>query len=403
MLTRNSDSQATPRVGGKAVIALFVLSLFSFVAESQLTQHVQTKLGFRQPYFLFYLVHSFFAIIFPLHLLYLLATTDYTTVSLVKGLGFAIANHLDPGSSSKNSNFPYYKFIRLVLAMTVAITFPALLWFAAISLASMSDVTAIWNTNAFFAYIISVKLFKLHWQPRRLVAVSLATLGVVFVVYGGSKSTPGRGVISNTVKPTFKPSAPLLGCLLTLIASFEYGLYQVLYKIYAALPSDPEVASERRYEQIPEEEESNINSQTGLTSKIPEDVVYPPPFGFHPGLLASMLGFFTLVLLWIPIPILHYTGIEVFRLPQNGATVLAIIGIAVSATAVFMSTQVLLGVWGPVITSVGNLLSIVLMVISDIVFGAGPEVLTVWSLTGSGIIVLAFAVLASDMFKGRSS
>ncbi|KAF8168120.1 hypothetical protein B0H34DRAFT_684272 [Crassisporium funariophilum] len=403
MHTPAPEPQATPRLGGRLAVAIFVFSLIAFVTESQLTQYVQTNLGYRQPFFLFYCVHSSFTIIFPLHLLYLLATTHHTAVSLFKGLTIALTNQLDP--SQQSTHFPKRKFLRLTLALTVGITCPALLWFAAISLASVSDVTAIWNTNAFFAYLISVKLFKLRWEPRRLLAVSLATLGVTIVVYGGSTSSAHdeKDVVSTTATFSFKPSAPLVGNLLTLVASFGYGLYQVLYKIYAALPSDPEVSSERLYQQIPEEEEGIVGTLTGSRGAIPEDAVYPPPFGFHPNLLTSMMGFFTLVLLWIPIPMLHYSGAETFRLPPNGTTVMAITGIAFSGVIFNAGFMVLLGVWGPIIVSVGNLLTIVLMVISDIIFGAGLEALTIWSLLGSGIIVLAFTVLAYDMFTKRSS
>ncbi|KAG7099193.1 hypothetical protein E1B28_001060 [Marasmius oreades] len=48
---------------------------------------------------------------------------------------------------------------------------------------SVTDVTAIWNTNTFFAYVISVKVIGLEWEARRLAAVVLATLGVIAVVY----------------------------------------------------------------------------------------------------------------------------------------------------------------------------------------------------------------------------
>ena len=84
----------------------------------------------------------------------------------------------------------------------------------------------------------------------------------------------------------------------------------------------------------------------------------------------------------------------------------------------------MLGIWGPIIVSVGNLLTIVLVLISDVshptlrfdemetrkliiyllqcIFGAGIDTLTIWSLLGSGGIVLAFGVLAYDMFIKRS-
>lgn len=386
-------------VGGPLAIGLFTASLIAFVTETQLTQYVQTDLGYRQPFFLFYLVHSSFTIIFPLHLLYLLATTEYTAISLFKGLRFAITNHLIPDKSPTTVKFPYYKFFRLAMILTVGITFPALLWFAAVSLASVSDVTAIWNTNAFFAYLISVKLFKLRWEARRLVAVSLATLGVIAVVYGGTTTSTKKGTTSDFV---FKPTAPLFGNLLTLVASFGYGLYQVLYKIYAALPSDPEVVSDGLYQEVSGEDGIRGPDPNHDLGSIQEDAVYPPPFGFHPNLLTSVMGFFTFILLWIPIPFLHYSGAEIFRLPPNFFTVLSISGIALGGVVFNAGFMVLLGIWGPIIVSVGNLLTIVLVLISDCVFGSGTDTLTIWSLLGSGGIVLAFGVLAYDMFTKRS-
>jgi hypothetical protein len=59
----------------------------------------------------------------------------------------------------------------------------------------------------------------------------------------------------------------------------------------------------------------------------------------------------------------------------------------------------LLGVWGPIIVSVGNLLTIVLVFLSDVFFGAGIKSVTLWSSIGSSVIVAAFAVLAYDMFR----
>ena len=165
-----------------------------------------------------------------------------------------------------------------------------------------------------------MKLFKLKWEARRLVAVSFATLGVIAVVYGGTTTTTKKVTTSGFV---FKPSAPLLGNLMTLVASFGYGLYQVLYKIYAALPSDPEVVSEGLYQEISREDSHDLGSTQ-------EDTVYPPPFGLHPNLLTSLMGFFTFILLWIPIPFLHYSGAEIFKLPPNFFTALTISGIALS-------------------------------------------------------------------------
>jgi drug/metabolite transporter (DMT)-like permease len=201
---------------------------------------------------------------------------------------------------------------------------------------SISDVTAIWNTNAFFAYLISVKAFSLKWQPIRLVAVSFATLGVVAVVYGGSTSSPPTADASvkatDPRKDPIQPRAPLVGDLLTLIASVGYGLYQVLYKKYIAMPFDPETKIDDTvsYTQIPEEPPTEFETPADLpdVSLGVQGVVYPPPFGLYPNLVTSGIGLCTLLVLWVPLPILHVLGAEPFSLPTNLTTVAVIAGIA---------------------------------------------------------------------------
>ena len=173
MHTRTSNSLSTQHVGGGLAVALFVFTLIAFVVESQLTQVSPARnchhlvryiyliasivcsddarlstailylVSFVRPLNKIstetarsYLVHSAFAIIFPLHILYLLVTTDYTAAALLKGLSIAITNHLSPGHKSTGSKLPRAKFLRLVLGLTIGITYPALLWFSAVSLAS---------------------------------------------------------------------------------------------------------------------------------------------------------------------------------------------------------------------------------------------------------------------------
>ncbi|KAF8078643.1 hypothetical protein FPV67DRAFT_1557902 [Lyophyllum atratum] len=398
--------EAAPRLGGRYAIALFVFTLLAFVLESQLTQYVQTTLAYRQPFFLFYIVHSAFSIIFPLHFLYLTAVCNHSASSLWSGLSIAITDHLAPLERSGSKKSPLLLFLRLALACTAGITFPALLWFAAISLASISDVTAIWNTNAFFAYAIAVKLFGLNWEPRRMLAVLLATCGVVAVVYGGSTSDAGKPKVEQASRditlPSIRPSAPLIGDLLTLVASIGYGLYQVLYKKYAALPTDPEVVSERLYDHIPSDDTSVTEYGAPSDATGHGNAIYPPPFGLHANLLTSCIGLLTFTILWLPVPFLHLFGGEPFILPPDAKTTLAIAGIALSGVVFNAGFMVLLGVWGPIITSVGNLLTIVLVFVSDMVFGTGLENVTLWSLIGCSVIVAAFSVLAYDMFNRGS-
>ncbi|KAK2461934.1 hypothetical protein APHAL10511_006397 [Amanita phalloides] len=391
------DSTRAPRLGGRLAVVVFIFSLIAFVVESQLAQYAQTSLGYRQPFFIFYLVHSSFILVFPLHLVYLKATAGYTISSLAKGLSLAITDHLSSSGTSPSS-FPYHSFARLSLLLFLGLTCPALLWFVAVTLASLSDVTAIWNTNAFFAYIFTVKFLNVPWESRRLFAVLLATLGVMVVVYGGSTTTK----LPNSKRPSTQAitgmmPSPLLGDLLSVVASIAYGLYQVLYKKYAALPSDPELVAEDTYIPV-----SDDYADTSLAESDKEDVVFPPPFGLHPNLLTSFVGLLTFIILWIPLPLLHYYGIEKFRLPDDAKTYFAICGIAAGGIVFNAGFMVLLGIWGPITTSVGSLLTNVLVTISDALFGAGIDNFTIWSLVGCSVITAAFGVLAHDMYHKGS-
>lgn len=196
----------------------------------------------------------------------------------------------------------------------------------------LNCISAIWNTNAFFAYVITVKLYKLQWEAKRLLAVVLATLGTFAVVYGGVADSKSAGGKLYATPLSNKPSAPLLGNLLTLLASFACGLYTVLYKMYAALPFDPEVTAERcEYEQLPDDEEGLVPSDLPSERLDTTGAVYPPPFGLHSNLMTSLMGFFTLVIFWIPLPLLHWSGTEVFRFPSDMWTVSMIGLIGLSA------------------------------------------------------------------------
>jgi drug/metabolite transporter (DMT)-like permease len=197
----------------------------------------------------------------------------------------------------------------------------------------LSDITAIWNTNAFFAYIITVRLFKLNWEIRKLLAVLVATFGVMAVVYGDaglSNSRPiDHGKALESASESVKPTAPIFGDLLTLCASVGYGLYQVLYKRHAALPLDQEFELGGAYVPIPESDGTPTNELSEGDKEV-DDLAYPPPFGLHSNLLAFGIGLVTLFLLWIMLPFLHYSGYERFRLPDNPTVVFSIAGIAAS-------------------------------------------------------------------------
>lgn len=390
------ESPHAPRLGGKSAVAVFVAVLLAFVAETQLAQFLQTTLEYRQSYFIFYTVHSCFSLSLPIHLFYLLCTTKNGLQPLLLGLRFAIVRQLTSRSEQnvdiRHRTPTIAKTALLVVLLTIFSSLPGLLWFAAVPLASVTDITAIWNANAFFTYIFSVKLLGLKWGTLRLLAVCLATLGVIVVVYGGTTASP-PGPESTLTSIAHQP-APFVGDVLTLSASLVYAFYQVVYKKYIALPTDPDLTSEStNYQGLYSADDADDENQPPTSSK--DKIVYPPPFGLHPNLVIASMGMCTLLLFWIPIPFLHYYGLEEFRLPTRVDALMAIAGIAASAVVFNAGTMILLGIWGPIVTSVGSLLTIVLTFFSDMFFGTVP--FTFSGLVGTGMIVGAFAMLVFDM------
>lgn len=390
------NSLYAPRLGGKSAVAVFVAVLLAFVVETQLSQFLQTTLEYRQSYFIFYTVHSCFLLSLPIHLIYLLCTTKNGLRPLLRGLRFAIVRQLTTGSEeyadTRHRALPFARTAFLVVLLTIFSSLPGLLWFAAVPLASVTDITAIWNANAFFTYVFSVKLLGMKWGALRLLAVCLATLGVMTVVYGGTKASP-PGPESATKSIAHQP-APFVGDILTLVASLVYAFYQVVYKKYIALPTDPDLTSQSaNYQGLYSADDADDENQTPASLK--DEIVYPPPFGLHPNLIITSIGMCTLLVFWMPIPFLHYYGLEEFRLPTRVDTLMAIAGIAASAVVFNAGTMILLGIWGPIVTSVGSLLTIVLTFFSDMLFGTVP--LTFGGLMGTGMIVGAFALLVFDM------
>lgn len=297
---------------------------------------------------------------FPLHFLYLVLTTKHSSRGLWTGLLIAMRRQLSDTSNElpvdHTPSFPWGPFMRLVSWLTVGITLPSLLWFIAVSLApcvylrlmffeseeltyvfrSITDVTALWNTNAFFAYVIQVRLLHLEWDTQRLGAVILATVGAAAVIYGGSNS-PRQDQSTASERSSSLPSAPLIGDLLTLCASVGYGLYQVLYNVYVSLPSDAEVESGQYYTPVIDSDDHDTEDASSANPLLTDsDVVYPPPFALYPNLLTSAIGLYTLLILWIPLVILHILDVVPLVLPPDNATGLLIAAISLSG-AVFNS------------------------------------------------------------------
>jgi len=206
--------------------------------------------------------------------------------------------HLSPKDARK-SPIPY--FIRTMLFITVALTIAGGSWYFAIDMTTASDLTAIYNCSAFFAYAFSVPLLGDKLRFDKVFAVAVAIAGVLTVAYGDA-ATVKHGTKSGGSVPGGQQDNVLsnrtIGNIVIGVGSVLYGLYEVLYK---KLACPPEGTSAGR------------------------GMIFAMTVG-------SMIGVITLGLLWIPIPILHFTGIEVFKLPTGEVAWMLLISTLMNAS-----------------------------------------------------------------------
>jgi drug/metabolite transporter (DMT)-like permease len=196
---------------------------------------------------------------------------------------------------SHRSPVPY--MLKTTAFVTSALTIAGGSWYVAVNLTTASDLTAIYNCSAFFAYAFSIPLLNEKLRFDKVFSVCVAIIGVLVVAYG---DRPEKKVSKGGTTGAEDQEAQnrLLGNIVIGIGSVLYGLYEVLYKRFAC---PPEGTSPGR------------------------GTIFANTFG-------SMIGCFTLAVLWIPLPILHMLGWETFRIPTGEAAWMLLISICANAS-----------------------------------------------------------------------
>jgi drug/metabolite transporter (DMT)-like permease len=260
-------------------------------------------------------------------------------------------------SREQSQKSPFKYMVKKTVFIACALTIAGASWYIAVDLTTPSDLTAIYNASAFFAYAFSVPLLKEQLRMDKAFSVMVAILGVLVIAYGDSffgDKTPDNG--------NSEAKARTLGNVIIGIGSVLYGLYEVLYKRYACPPS---------------------------ATSPGRSMVFANVFG-------SSIGFFTLSVLWIPLPILHYTGIEPFVLPRGQTANL--LAISTLSNAVFSgSFLVLMSLTSPVLSSVAALLTIFLVAVVDWMITGIP--LSLAAFLGGGLICIAFGLLSWSTWR----
>ncbi|KIW17654.1 hypothetical protein PV08_04849 [Exophiala spinifera] len=366
-----SPTYAQPEnvVRRKYIYASFflILSLISFVVQTETAVYIQHDLHWNKAYCMMYLTHGSWVFLWPVQLAIIRLQNRKLSwpvfwrrhLALLRSTAQMVQSQdlHAPASPvlSKVSPWPY--MIKMTAFITTCLTMAGGSWYVAVDLTSPSDLTAIYNCSAFFAYVFSIMLLNDKLRFDKAISVGLAIIGVFVVAYGDKDdSESGSGEEQKGV------GAKLIGNIIIGIGSVAYGFYEVLYKRYAC---PPEGCSPGR------------------------GMIFANTFG-------SMVGLFTLTVLWIPLPILHLTGLEVFELPSREAA--GLLAISTLSNAVFSgSFLVLMSLTSPVLSSVAALLTIFLVGITDWLVTGKP--LSAAALSGCALIVVAFCMLSGATYK----
>lgn len=373
-----------------------VISLVSFTVQTELASVVQ-KAGWAKPYCMLYLTHGSWSLLWPVQLAILrLQKRDvpWTVfwrrhVWLIRTTAIMIERRdLDLPRGYGERRFSPWRYLARTTAMvTTALTVAGLSWYIAVNMTTPSDLTAIYNCSAFFAYAFSVPLLGERLRLGKSIAVAVAIVGVLVVAYGdggGARSpppvhgapitSPGKdGAVTGAVSlllaratavagPGEDPGIRFLGNLIIGGGSVLYGLYEVLYKRFAC---PPEGCSPGR------------------------GMIFANTFG-------SLIGLFTLTVLWLPLPVLHLLGIETFELPTGAVSWYLFVSVVMNATFAG-SFLVLISLTGPVLSSVAALLTIFTVALADWVVKREP--LSGAAVAGGGMIMLAFVMLSWSTYR----
>ncbi|KAF9917530.1 hypothetical protein BX616_000689 [Lobosporangium transversale] len=211
-------------------------------------------MGYQKPYFILYISHSFWAIALPLQFIYstyLSPGAPGSHLTLQERISYfaKLVRHSTHDLYHRKSEYilvgqatvtdptipsstPFshagqeakslWKYLFYVtFGMTILFMVPSYLWYSCVAMTSMANLTAIYNTACFFAYLFSVVLLNEKIVVNKVIAVILSLLGVA--------------IISLTVEDTTVPddqgkkhsTVALVGDFLALIGAALYGFEEV--------------------------------------------------------------------------------------------------------------------------------------------------------------------------------
>ncbi|KAF2140650.1 uncharacterized protein K452DRAFT_230364 [Aplosporella prunicola CBS 121167] len=358
--------------------AFLALSLVSFTVQTETAVYIQHNLGWNKAYMMLYLTHGSWALLWPTQLMILRLqkwnmpwpTFWRRHVQILRSTAQMVEHQTLHPTARQISKSPIPYMLKVTAFVTCSLTVAGGSWYVAVDLTTASDLTAIYNCSAFFAYAFSIPLLHERVRWGKVMAVAVAIAGVLVVAYGDKKpkkhgSKSGGGTGGDTAPDDAEAQNRALGNLVIGVGSVLYGFYEVLYKKVACPPD-------------------GCSPGRGM--------IFANTFG-------SLIGAFTLLILWIPIPLLHFSGLETFALPRGEQAWMLMISVLANATF-SGSFLVLISLTSPVLSSVAALLTIFLVALLDQLLPPPLyQPLSAAGIVGGLLIIAAFLVLSWSTYK----
>ncbi|KAK9721915.1 hypothetical protein K7432_003036 [Basidiobolus ranarum] len=339
-------AETPPKAMRIAGIILLLMCILAFTVQSEVAHHLQTDLGYTQPYFILWVAHSSFMFLFPIQfLIEKLKGKSYkkTCLEIVADSKKLLQEYRGDRKEEPSINSTVLHLTYTSIALATLLTAGSYLWYVALGLTTMARLTAIYNTSCFFAYGFSLFILNEKFMFSKIIALAVSIAGVVVMSFGESHA-------ESSTFASYKATM-VLGDVVSCVCALLIGLYEVVYKKYTVIPEKPSILF--------------TNFFTGL------------------------IGVMTFSLQWIPILVLHLTGVEPFVVPSKEILTYlclnAFLGVAYNGC--FMSVITLTS---PTFAALGIILTIPAVAMADFLVN-GISVTTI-ELVGGAFIIAGFGI-----------
>ncbi|KAJ1980313.1 hypothetical protein H4R35_001166 [Dimargaris xerosporica] len=430
-MRRPSTSRQARRTASRKnlILGCFALGacILSFTCQTMVSRYIQNYVDYEKPYFILWVAHSLLFLLLPLHMLLERFTMSRRSFSsqwneimvggakLMKQHGHTLpsnALYTDANSYARMPTAQYrpssvepagsegrplsldsvppsaipsrqrrtssrqlvakssYRVIlwhmfKWCTWFALLLNFGSYFWYVAVSFTTMSKASAIYDTSCFFAYLFSILLLKDRIMASKILAVAISIAGVMLMILVNRRSSsepvpPSAPPRPDTAKPLLSDAGQreFVGDMISVLCACLIGLYQVIYKKYGTLHD---------YHSL-----------------------------LFVDMMLALIGISTVVVFWLPLPILHWIHYEAFAWPSPSVLGYVLLNalFGVIYNGAFMVVLVLTS---PLFASVGIMLTIPVIAAIDMV--VGHQILAWNILVGAAGILIGFAVLTYVQVK----